>query len=87
MSAMFFPGGEFFDQFGGAARFVVLVVAHEGFRDSEMPEQMAAVPRVLARDEVRALEHFERAQRDVAEIADGRGDDEEHCGMQLRVEG
>jgi hypothetical protein len=36
------------------------------------------MPRVLGGDEVCAFQNFERAQRDVAEISDGRCDEVEH---------
>lgn len=64
----------------------MLVVAHERLGNSEMPEQMDAVPRILTGDEVGFLQRIERTERDVAEIANGRGNEEEHFG-QLRVEG
>lgn len=73
-----FSRRELADELRGAHRLVVLVVAHERLLDAEVPEQIQAVPRVLAGDEVGILQHFERAERDVAKIADGRGDEGEH---------
>ena len=72
-----FAGGEFFDQLRGAPRFVVFVIADERLVDLEVPEQIPGVPRVFAGDEIDALEHLQRAQRDVPEIADGSGDEEQ----------
>ena len=51
-----FPGGEFLDEFGGAARFVVLVVADERLRDFEMAQQISRVAGVFAGDEVDAFQ-------------------------------
>ena len=73
-----FSGGEFFDEFGGAARFVVLVVADERLADFKVREQMPAVPGVFARDQIHRLQNLQRAERDVAEISDGCGDEVEH---------
>ena len=39
-----------------------------------MVEQLLRLARVLAGDAVHAPEHFESAQSDIAEVADGRGD-------------
>ena len=51
-------------------RRVVLVVWRELARDSEMREQLPAMPRILGGDQIGACEHRERTQRNVAEIAD-----------------
>jgi hypothetical protein len=79
------PGGEVFDEFGGAARFVVFVVADERLRDREMAQEISGMARVFAGDDVGALQHLQRAERDVAESPDGRGDEGEHGNLGFRI--
>ena len=60
-------------QFGGARQFIVLVIADERLMNFEMIEQLQGVPRIFAGDLVDFLQNAQRAQRDVFQIADGRG--------------
>lgn len=45
-----------------------------------MRQQPSRAPRILRSDEVDLPEHTQRPERDVFEIADGRGDEEERTG-------
>ncbi len=63
------------DQLGGARQLVVLVIADGGLVDAVVVQQRGRVPRVLAGDEVNLLEHVQRAQSDVFQIANGRADE------------
>ena len=74
----FFAGGKLLDEFGGAARFVVFVVADERLSDFKMREQVPAVPRVFARDQIDRFQNLQRAECDVTEVSDRRGDEVEH---------
>jgi prolyl-tRNA editing enzyme YbaK/EbsC (Cys-tRNA(Pro) deacylase) len=56
---------------------VVLVHGDQRLREREVAQQGGAVARVLAGDRVAEGEHVERAQRQVGEVADRRGDDVE----------
>ena len=56
---------------------VVLVAADGGGCDLEVVEQLLRLAGVFAGDAVGALENIEGAQSDVAEVADGRGDEVE----------
>ncbi len=58
----------------GARDLVVLVQREGARRDPVVAEQHARHARVLGRDHVDAPEDVERAQRQVAEISDRRGD-------------
>ncbi len=60
---------------GRALRRIVLVIGRERRRDGVAVEQLAGDAGVLAGDQVGAGQRFQRAQRDVAEIADRGGDD------------
>ncbi len=56
-------------------RFVVLVIADGRGADVEMVQQLLRVAGVFAGDELGCAEDMERAQGDVVEVADGRGDE------------
>ena len=58
---------------GACCRGVVIVVGCERTIDRVTFEQLAGHPRVLAGDEVGGRKRGQRAQRDVAEVADGGG--------------
>ncbi len=62
------------NQFGGALPLIVLVATDGRRFDLEMIQQLLRLARVFAGDAVGALQYVERAQRNVAEIADGRRD-------------
>src|SRR4030095_8690982 len=79
-----FSGGELLDQLRGAARFIVLVIADERFADLEVLQQMAGVSRVFAGDQIDAFQDFERAERNVTEVADGSGDEVEQGKSEVR---
>ena len=64
----------------GAARLVVHVVADSGGTDVEVVEQLLGLARVLAGDLVDRAQHTQRAQGDVFQVADGRGDEVEAGG-------
>ncbi len=72
-----FAEGEFAEELGAAHGFVVLVEADEGFADVEVGEEGAGVAGVFAGDEVDGGEGIAGADGDVAEVADGGGDDVE----------
>src|SRR5207244_7156627 len=60
-------------QFRDAAALVVLVKAHDLSGDPELIEQAPGPAGVLGRDQVRFAEHPQRAPRDVLEIPDRSG--------------
>jgi hypothetical protein len=60
------------------------MITDERLADLEVPQQMAGVSRVFAGDQIDAFQDFERAKRDVAEVADGSGDEVEHGNSQVR---
>ncbi len=65
--------------------FVVLVHRQQpraGAVDAVGAQHALGVARVLAGDGVHQLQHMERAQRDVGQVADGRGD---HVERALRI--
>ena len=78
MMATFSPWPSRAEQFGGAARFVVLVVADERLADPEMLEQVQRMAGILAGDHVRLLQDIDGAQGDIGQVADGSGDEVEH---------
>ncbi len=80
------PGADAGEEPRPLPRRIVLVIGREFGTDAEMAEQLAAVPRVLRRDQFGAGEHGERAQRDVAEIADRRRHEIEAGFERLREE-
>ncbi len=80
---MALPGLECCDQFGGAGVLVVLVAAYGGGCDLEVVEQLLRLARVFAGDAVGALEDVEGAQGDVAQVADGGGDEVEAGGERV----
>src|SRR5207244_499703 len=64
---------------------VVLEVGHGRRVDVEVREQRARAACVFTRDQVDLAQHAQRARRDVLEIADRSGDDEEGAaGAQAR---
>jgi len=56
---------------------VVLMEAEELRLDSEVSEETTRVPRVLGGHDVRLLQHLERAEGDVLQIAQGRRHEDE----------
>jgi hypothetical protein len=53
----------------------VLVKGNQRLRaDTVMIEELRGDARILGRDHVDASQHFERAQRDVLQVTDRRGD-------------
>ena len=62
-------------QLDRAARLVVHVVADGGRADVEVVEQLLGLARVLAGNFVDRAQHAQRAQGDVFQVADGRGDE------------
>ena len=79
-TAMRAAGFECFDQFGGAVRARCAGGSLRWGCDLEVVEQLLRLAGVFAGDAVDALEHIEGAQGDVAEVADGRGDEVEAGG-------
>jgi hypothetical protein len=69
-----FPRSQLFDQFSGASRFVVLMIANQWLVDLEVPEKVAGVAGVFGRNQVSGFEGFEGAQRYISKIPD-RGRD------------
>ena len=64
---------------------VVIVVADGGLVNAVMLEQLAALPGVLASDQVHLPEHPHGAIRDVLEISDGGGDHIQEGGHILSI--
>ena len=62
------------EQLRGARHLVVLVIADERLVDVVMLEEFAGVASVLAGDLIRLAQNAQCPERDVLEIADGRGD-------------
>src|SRR5690606_18672342 len=62
------------------AMLVVFVQADERLLDLVVRQEAAGPPRVFGRDEVHLAKGPERAKRQVLEVADGGGDDEEGAG-------
>ena len=65
------------DQLGGTITLVVLMEADGRCGDGEVVEELLRLARVFAGDAVSVLENFKGAEGDVAEVADGRGDEVE----------
>ena len=63
------------DQLGGLGHLVVLVIADQARLDAVMAEQLQGLARIFAGDQVDFFEHAQRAQRDVFQVADRRGDE------------
>ena len=62
------------DDFFRGSAFVMLVHRHQPVRaDAVMRQQMRGVARVLRRDHVRRRQHIQRAQGDVTQITNRRG--------------
>ena len=68
--------------------FVVLVIADSRCGDREVIQELLRLAGVFASDAVCVFQDFERAKGDVAEVADGRGDEVEAGGegVGLRLE-
>src|SRR5262249_9814838 len=64
---------------------VVLVIAGGRRSDVVTGEQDPRVPGVLAGDQIDLPQHTKRAQRQVFEVADRRGDDEEGAGRRRQA--
>ena len=80
----FFAAPEALDDFLAASGFVELEITEERFGDSEMLQQSPGVARVLGSDDVALAQHAQRAQRDVFEVANGRGDEIKRPGCERR---
>ena len=72
------------DDFLAPPGLVELEVAQQRFGDAEMLQQLPGAPRVLRRHHVALLERAQRAQRDVLQVADRRGDQVERARRQRR---
>ena len=72
--------GEPAQQLGPRLRGIVVVVGRQRGRDGVAVEQLAGDAGVLAGDQVGAGQRGKRAQRNIAEIADGGGDDVQSGG-------
>ena len=80
----FFAAPETFDDFLAASGFVELKIAEQRFGDAEMLQQSPGVARVLGGGDVALAQHAQRAQRDVLEVANGRGDEVKRPGYERR---
>ena len=65
----------FLDEFGRARHLIVFVVTDGASRNAVVVEQLLRPACVFARDKIRFLENAQSAQRDVLQVADGRGDE------------
>ena len=79
-SARSVAGREVLEERALPRRAALRVVAHRPGRDLVAVEQPARDPRVLGRDERHRPQDLERAERDVAEVADRRRDDVQRPG-------
>ena len=68
----------------GALGLVELEVAEERLADFKMFQQLPRAARVLRRHHVALPQHAQGAQRDVLQVADGRGNQIERAGNQRR---
>ena len=82
-TAIVFPFCEVGEQARQALPLVVLVERDERLPDPQMGEQAAGVAGVLAGDEVGRLEGGPGPRREVVEVADRGGDDQEPAGHQF----
>ena len=73
-----FARHQFLDQLRRAAGFVVFMIADQRFVNLKVPQKVPGMPSILAGDEIVLLQRLYRAQSDVAEIPDRRGDEEQH---------
>jgi hypothetical protein len=71
------PAGQSLEGLADAMVLVVAVAGHTGCREREPREEVPRAARILAVDDVRRRESLPRPRRQVVEIADRRGDDEE----------
>ena len=74
-SAIAAPSASRRNSAGRALRRIVVVVGRERRGDGVAVEELSRHPRILAGDQVGAGQRVQRAQGDVAEIADRGGDD------------
>ena len=74
-------------QFLAALRLVVLVVTDGGRLDSVVRQKHARPPRILAGDQAGLFQHPHRAEGDVLQVPDGRGDKIEQAGHSLSMRG
>jgi hypothetical protein len=63
------------DDLFAAPRFVEFEIADQRFVNIEMLEQLPRPARIFSRDHVAFAQHPQRAQRDILEVANGRGDE------------
>src|SRR6185437_14881877 len=73
-------GFELVEELLGAAGLVVQVVADGGCGDAEVVEKLRGLAGVFAGDAVGGAQNAKRAEGDVFEVADGRGDEVETGG-------
>ena len=73
-----FPGAEPLDQVVRPLRFVVLVVRDESRAAFEPGPQFPRHPRVLTREMPDAAQRLHRPRREIPQVPDGRGHDEQH---------
>ena len=59
-------------QFRRARQFIVGVIADQLLVNRVVLQQLLRLPRILARDQVRFLQHAQRPQRNILEVADRR---------------
>ena len=85
-SATAAPVGEPRQQLRPRLGGVVLVIGRERRRDAVVVEELAGDARVLAGDQVGGRQHFERPQRDVAQVADRGGDNMQPAGERRRYD-
>ena len=64
---------------------IVLVIGQQRPADAMAGQQFQADPGILAKDGIGALQDLERAQADIAGIADGRCNDHKAAGFCLSV--
>src|ERR1019366_5186983 len=78
--------GEPLESLADAAVFVVAVAGHARRREAVAREEVSRAPGVLAVDDGCRRQRLERPRREVVEVSDRRGDDEEtaHCAILSR---
>ena len=75
------------EEFFGALRLVVIVIAHCWLVDVVVIQQFARLPRVFARDQIGRAQHADRAIGDVLQVPDGRSHHVEQTGHVLSISG
>ena len=83
----FLAASETFDDLFAAFGLIELEIAQERFGDAKMFQQLPGMTRVLGGNHVALAQDAQRAERDVLEIANRRGDEVKRAGRERRQDG